>query len=100
MKVEFREHLFHLIMPVLMSDKLLGKPKIFILQYCRGSKWIFMATDGTEDDKSQSPNSPQPSHLLDDCIFLHSTSDGNPAIRDKVIGSNFIHVSKLLTSKT
>ena len=77
-----------------MSEKLLGKPKIFILQRCRGSKWLFMATDGNDDDKSLSAiNGHQPSHLLDDCIFLHSTADGNPAIRDKVFGSNFIYVS-------
>ena len=81
-------------MPVLMSEKLIGKPKIFILQYCRGDEWIFMAKDGKKDDQNQAQNSKEPSHLLDDCIFLHSTADGNPAIRNRA-GSMFIQVSQI-----
>ena len=81
-------------MPVLMSEKLVGKPKIFILQHCRGTKWMFMATDGSDNEIAQPINSDQPCHLLEDCIFLYSTADGNPAIRDQSIGSNFIQVSK------
>ena len=80
-------------MPVLMSEKLLGKPKIFILQHCRGSDFLFMATDGTGNENVQPNNLDQPGHLLEDCIFLYSTADGNPAIRDK-IGSNFIQASE------
>ena len=53
---------------------------------------MFMATDGMDIPKHEPSNSHQPSHLLDDCIFLYSTADGNPAVRDKVIGSNFIQV--------
>ena len=79
-------------MPVLTSEKLVGKPKIFILQHCRGTKWMFMATDGIDDETIQPINSDQPCHLLEDCIFLYSTADGNPAIRNEV-GSKFIQVS-------
>ena len=82
-------------MPVLTSEKLLGKPKIFILQHCRGTKWMFLATDGIDDETAQPMDSDQPCHLLEDCIFLYSTAEGNPAIRNKV-GSNFIQVSRNL----
>ena len=88
----FSDHLFKLIMPVLTSEKLSGKPKIFILQHCRGTKWMFLATDGIDDETAKPINNDQPCHLLEDCIFVYSTAEGNPAIRNKV-GSNFIQVS-------
>ena len=82
-------------MPVLTSKKLIGNPKIFILQHCRGTKWKFMATDGINEVKEQPINSEQSCHLLEDSLFLYSTADGNPAIRDHY-GSNFIQVSENL----
>ena len=85
------DHLYNLIMPVLTWNQLFGKPKIFILQHCRGTKWMFMASDGTNDENKQPINNDLPYHLLEDCIFLYSTADGNPAIRDQS-GSNFIQV--------
>ena len=54
---------------------------------------MFMATDGTNEEKDQPINSHQPCHLLEDCLFLYSTADGNPAIRDQS-GSKFIQVSE------
>ena len=56
---------------------------------------MFMATDGIDDEKIQPINNDQPCHLLEDCIFLYSTADGNPAIRNQV-GSKFIQVSRNL----
>ena len=53
---------------------------------------MFLATDGIDDETAQPMDSDQPCHLLEDCIFLYSTAEGNPAIRNKV-GSNFIQVS-------
>ena len=54
---------------------------------------MFMATDGTNEEKDQPISSEQPCHLLEDCLFLYSTADGNPAIRDQT-GSKFILVSQ------
>ena len=56
---------------------------------------MFLATDGIDDETAQPINNDQSCHLLEDCIFLHSTAEGNPAIRNK-IGSNFIQVSQIL----
>ena len=57
---------------------------------------MFMATDGIDDATEQSINCDQPCHLLEDCIFLYATADGNPAIRNEV-GSNFIQVRENLS---
>ena len=53
-----------------------------------------MAIDGARDENVQPNNSYQPGHLLEDCIFLYSTADGNPAIRGEN-GSNFIQASEI-----
>ena len=51
---------------------------------------MFLATDGNENENFQFESQEDSNHLLDDCIFLYSTADGNPAIRDKCDGSNVI----------
>ena len=67
-----------------------NQSKIFILNHCRGTKNLFLATDGHDNENVEFENQEDASHLLDDCIFLYSTADGNPAIRDKSYGSNVI----------
>ena len=49
-----------------------------------------MATDGYENESLRLEDQNDANHLLDDCIFLYSTAEGNPAIRDKIDGSNVI----------
>ena len=60
------------------------------MNHCRGTKNLFLATDGHDNKDVEFKYPEDASHLLDDCIFLYSTADGNPVIRDKNDGSNVI----------
>ena len=79
-----RATILDLIRPVLDCSKLLGVPKVFILNHCRGLQNFRLAqrvwTDGSYNLNGF--NEDNPGHLLDDCLFFYSTAHGNPAVRD------------------
>ena len=79
----FRATILDLIRPVLDCSKLVGVPKVFILNHCRGLQNFSLAqkvwTDGNHNLNGVEVN---PCHLLADCLFFYSTAHGNPAVRN------------------
>ena len=78
--------IFTFLKPILESTYLVNKPKIVLLQMCRGTEnhWMSDSTPDAAVGRNY--------HSIKDCVIFHATAPGNLAWRNNQRGSIFISI--------